>query len=223
MKDEFGGNFGPGGFAFVAVGDDAAEKIRGAAGDAGEAFGEQAAGAAFRGGDRGAIGGEKFGDDVFEGDGFVGEDAVAQRQFEAADDFVERCIGLGGVFGPEAEVNLDFAGGGEDCGVHVRIAGVDRADAFFDVRFAEAGDAKFAVKHADAGNAAAKARQDLFEKERFEFARRAGKQRDHAAFVFNPQAGSGAAGIFEDFRAFRHHGLAGFTAGMSRLKLRNRP
>ena len=76
------------------------------------------------------------------------------------------------------------------------------------MRFAEAGDAKLAVKHADAGNAAAQARQDLFEKERFEFARWAGEQRDHAAFVFNPQAGSGAAGIFEDFRAFGDHGLA---------------
>ena len=59
-------NADEGGLQFVAVANDAAEKIGRAAGHVGEAFGEHAAGAAFGDGDGGAIFGEDARDDFFE-------------------------------------------------------------------------------------------------------------------------------------------------------------
>ena len=53
--DHLRGHVDPGGFQGVAVGDHAAQEIGGAAGDAREPLGEQAAGAAFRRGDRGVM------------------------------------------------------------------------------------------------------------------------------------------------------------------------
>jgi len=81
------------------------------------------------------------------------------------------------------------------------------------VGFAEAGDPEFSVEHADTENATAEAGQDLFEEERLQFARGAGKEGHHAALVFEPEPGSGAAGIFEDFGAFWDHGLAEIDGG----------
>ena len=56
--DERRGNVRPGGLEFVAVADHAAQEIRGAAGNAREPLGEQAAGAAFGGGDGGVVHGQ---------------------------------------------------------------------------------------------------------------------------------------------------------------------
>src|SRR5258708_21666033 len=50
--DEFRTNIGPRRLQFVAVADDAAQKIRGAARDARQPLRQQSASAAFRGGDR---------------------------------------------------------------------------------------------------------------------------------------------------------------------------
>jgi hypothetical protein len=55
--DEFGWNVGPGGFQVVAIANRAAKKVGGAAGDASEAFGKQAASATFGRGNSSAIGG----------------------------------------------------------------------------------------------------------------------------------------------------------------------
>jgi len=65
-RDKLGRNICPSGFQFVTVTNGAAKKVGGAAGDASEAFGKQAAGATFGGGDGGAISGEEFGYNFFK-------------------------------------------------------------------------------------------------------------------------------------------------------------
>src|SRR5580700_6476720 len=103
------------------------------------------------------------------------EDAVAESELEAANYFVEDGVGLLGIFGPFAEMNLNLAGRGKQGGVHVLVADVDGTDAFFDVRLAKAGDAEFAMKHADAGGAALQAWQNLLNEQRLQLSRRAGE------------------------------------------------
>src|SRR5271165_1086962 len=74
--DQRSGHIGPRGFKFVAVADYAAKEIRGASGDAGEALGEEPAGAAFCCGDGGVVQDEQVRDHLVEGRAIAGEDAV---------------------------------------------------------------------------------------------------------------------------------------------------
>ncbi len=75
------------------------------------------------------------------------------------------------------------------------------------------GDANLAVEHAHAGGAALEARQNLFAKERFQFARWARQQHNEVPAVFQPQARRRAARILQDFCAFRNHRLAHIDLG----------
>src|SRR5260370_1346654 len=107
----FGGNnlrghIGPGGLEFIAVAHHAAEKIRGAAGDAGEPLREQAAGAAFRCGDGRIVERELLRDDFFERAAVLAKNAVAERYLEALHDFVQRFLGALAAFAPQTPLNF---------------------------------------------------------------------------------------------------------------------
>ena len=110
--------------------------------------------------------------------------------------------------GPDAQVNLNFTGRGQDRRLHVVVARVDRRDALVDVGFAHSRDAKLARHEAHSCRKAREARFHLRGEHGFQFVRRAGKQNDDAAARFEPQAGRGAAIVFENGRAFGNHGLA---------------
>src|SRR5208283_1802601 len=77
--DQGGGHFGPGGLHLIAVANRSTQKITGTSGNAGQAFGEQSARAAFRRRNGGAISGKDFGDDLLKRDGRMGEDAITKR------------------------------------------------------------------------------------------------------------------------------------------------
>ena len=92
--DQLCGNIDQRGFQLVAVADHAAEKIDGASGNVGEPFGEQAARAAFRDGNRGAIFGEHARDDFFHRFAVGGIEMLAERERHAVHHFVENLIRL---------------------------------------------------------------------------------------------------------------------------------
>ena len=141
-------NADEGSFQFVAVADYAAEKIGRAAGNVGEAFGEHAAGAAFGDGDGGVIFGEDAGDDFLEGFAAGGVKVFAECESHALGDFVEKFFGFGGFARPDARMKLRAGGRSEDGGFRVRVEFVERADASFDVGFAQASDAEIAGEKA---------------------------------------------------------------------------
>src|SRR5580704_1481091 len=196
------------GFQFVAVADHAAQKIGGAAGNFGEAFGEQAAGAAFGDGDGGAIFGEDARDDFFEGFSVRRIKMFAESQSHAVGDFVEKFFGFGWVAGPGARMQLRAAGRGEDGGFGVGIKLVKRADTRLDIGFAQAGGAQVACEEALSAGNFREARADLSFEDRFEFVRHAGKQHDDMSVGLEPQRRSSAARIWEHGGAFGDHRLA---------------
>ncbi len=135
--DEFGGDVGEGGLEGVGVDDGAAEEVARAAGDGGEALGEQAAGAALGGGQGEIAQPEVEEDDLFERFAVGGEDGVAHLGFDLFGEFVDAGLGLGeGGFGAE-EVELDLAGSGEDGGLDVGVLLVDGRGAGVDLRLGD--------------------------------------------------------------------------------------
>lgn len=110
-------------------------------------------------------------------------------------------------------MNLYFAGSRKNRCVHAGVTRVDGTNALFHVRFAQARDTQFAVEHSYTRNPLLQPRKNLFDKKRFQFSRWPGKKRDHPSIVFEPQSGGGAARIFQNFRAFWHHGLAKIHGG----------
>ena len=136
-RDEFGGNVGEGGFEGVAVDDCAAEEVARAAGDGGEALGEETAGAAFGGGESEVAKAEVEEHDLFERFAVRGEDGVFHLGFDLFDEFVDAGLGFGqGGFGAE-EVELDLAGAGEDGGLDIGVLLVDGSGAGVDVRLGD--------------------------------------------------------------------------------------
>ena len=109
FSDELCRDIGEGGLEGVAVDDGAAEKIARASGNRGETLGEQAAGAAFRGGEREVAQAEIEENDLFERFAVRGEDGVVHLGFDLFGELVDAALGFGeGGFGAE-EVELDLA------------------------------------------------------------------------------------------------------------------
>ena len=160
--DNLRGHIHPGGLQRVAIGNDAAQKIRGAAGDAREPLGQQPAGAAFRRGDRGMAQREFAGHYFFHRLAGRCEHRFSQREDDAFLNVLELSFGAGRIGGPHAQVNLDFARRGEDGGLHVVVPGVDGRDALVDVGFAHARDAQFASEEAHSRGEAREPRLDLY-------------------------------------------------------------
>ena len=101
------------------------------------------------------------GDDLLEGLAGGGEDAFAERQGDALDHFVERALGFSAIGRPGAQMNLNFAGRGENRGLHAGVLRIDRRGALLDLRFGEAGGAQFAIKEPRRAGQAFQARLDF--------------------------------------------------------------
>src|SRR5262249_13926204 len=82
----------PSSLEFVAVANYAAKKIRRAAGDAGQALGEQAPSAAFRRCDGGTVQRQLVRDHFLEGLAILAENPIGQRDLDALHNFVERFL-----------------------------------------------------------------------------------------------------------------------------------
>src|SRR5277367_123536 len=195
-------------FQLVAVANYAAQKIRGAAGDVGEAFGEHAAGAAFGDGYGGAIFSENARDNFLQGFSLGGIEMFAEGQGHAVGDFVEKFFGFRSVARPGARMQLRAGGGGENGGFGVGIKLIERADARFDVGFAEAGGAQVAGEEALVTRNFGETRADFGFENGFQLVRHAGEQHDDVAIGFQPQRRSSAARIRENGGSFGNHGLA---------------
>ena len=196
------------GLQIVAVADHAAEKIGGAARNVREAFGEHAARAAFGDGDGGAIFGEDARDNFFQGFAVGGVKMFAESESHALGDFVEKFFGFGRVARPGARMELRAGGRGEDGGIGIGIQLVERANARFDVGFAEAGDAQVAGEEALFVPHFREARRDFGFEHGFQFVGHAGKQHEDVSIGFEPESRRGAARIWENRGAFGDHGLA---------------
>src|ERR1700722_7136123 len=121
-----------GGFQFIAVANDAAEKVDGASGNICEAFGEEAACAAFGDGDCGTIFRERARDNFLHCFAFGGIEMLAEREGHALHHFVENLIGLGGIARPDARVKLNSRRRRENCGFGVGVKRVEGRDALLD-------------------------------------------------------------------------------------------
>ena len=126
----------------VGVDDGAAEEGAGAVGDGGEALGEQAAGAAFGGGEGEVAQAEHEEDDLFEGLAVGGEDVVAHLVLDELGELVDAGLGLGEGGLGAGEVELDFAGAGEDGGLDVGVLLVDGGGAGVDLGLGDEGHAE---------------------------------------------------------------------------------
>ena len=151
--------------------------------------------------------GEDAGDDVFKGFTAGGIEVFAESESHALRHFVENFFGLGRVARPDARMELRAGGRSEDGGFGVRVELVERADARFDVGFAEAGDAEVAGKETFAVAQFREARSDFGSEHGFQFVGHAGKKDEDVSAGFEPQAGRGAARIRENRSAFGDHGL----------------
>ncbi len=105
-------------------------------------------------------------------------------------------------------MQLRAGGRGEDGGLGVGVELIERANARFDVGFAEAGGAQVAREEALVAGNFREARANFGFENGFQFVRHAGKQHDDVTIGFEPQCGSRAAWIRENRGAFGNHGLA---------------
>src|ERR1700722_12287660 len=133
---------------------------------------------------------------------------LAYSELHATDDFVENFFGLGRVARPDARMQLNAGGRGEDGGFRVGIQLVKRAHTLLHFRFGQAGYAQVAGEKALGVSHTGQARRNFGFEDRFQFSGRPGQQNYDVAFGFDPQAGSGAARVRQDYGAFRDHGLA---------------
>ena len=132
--DHFCRNAGEFGFQHVGVDDCAAKKISRTSADRGDALGQQASGAGFGDGQRGVAHLQPVADDLLERFAVAGIDGVVEFIFDEAGDFVDAALGCVESGGARFEVKFDFSGAGEDGGVDVGVALVNRSDAGVDLR-----------------------------------------------------------------------------------------
>ena len=125
--DQFRGHAHHAGFQFVAVADHAAEEIGRAAGNICEPLGDHPARAAFGGGDRGAIFGQDARDNFFQRFAVRGIKMFAESESHALGDFVEQLFGSCGIARPDARMQLNSGGRGENGGFGIGIQRVERA------------------------------------------------------------------------------------------------
>ena len=124
-------------------------------------------------------------------------------------NLLQQAFGGGHVGGPRAQVNLNFTRRGQDRRLHVGVSRVNRRDALVDIGFAHSRDAQFPRHQAHSGGKTRNPLLDLRAEHGLQFVRRAGKQDDDAPARFEPKSGRGAAIVFRDIRALRHHRLTG--------------
>jgi hypothetical protein len=96
LRDEIGGDAGEGGLELVGIDDRAAEKRARAAGNAGDALGDQAAGAAFGDGERGLAQAEIVENDLLERIALRGVEPVFESFFDAPASSSTRCWAAAG-------------------------------------------------------------------------------------------------------------------------------
>src|SRR3984957_7511697 len=133
---------------------------------------------------------------------------LAYSELHATDDFVENFFGLGRVARPDARMELNAGGRGEDCGFCVGIQLVKRAHTLLHFGFGQAGYAQVARKQAFRIAHTREAWGDFSFEDRFQFSGWPRQQNYDVAFGFDPQAGRSAARVRQDYGAFRDHGLA---------------
>ena len=138
---------------------------------------------------------------------------IAESERHALGDFVEKFFGLGRFARPGARMELRTGWRGENGGFRIGIELVERADARFDIGFAEAGDAQIAGEQALVVTHFGEARSDFGFEHGFEFAGHAGKKDEDVSIGFEPETRRGAARILENRGAFGDHGLADVDFG----------
>ena len=148
LGDQFGGDAGEGGLEFVGVDDGAAEEGARAAGDAGDALGDHAAGAAFGDGEGGLAEAEIVENDLFRANRRLaagGVEPVFEGLFQAAGELVDALLGGFGVGLGAEQGELDVAGVGEDGGFDVGVGGVDGGEELVGLRLGNHGGAEGAL------------------------------------------------------------------------------
>ncbi len=141
-----------------------------------------------------------------------GEDVVAHLVLDGFGEGVDARLGFGERGLGALEVELDFAGGGEDGGVDVGERFVDGGGAGVDGGLRDEGHAQLAAGEEGGGKVGGEARLDLLDEERLEFFGRAGEQDDDAACwpscrVVEVLAGGAAVGVGQQGGAVEDVGL----------------
>ncbi len=74
------------------------------------------------------------------------KNAIGKRNVESLHDFVEDFLRLPGIGGPNPQMNLNFSRSGQNRGLHISVAAINRRDALLDVRFTQACYAQLDVR-----------------------------------------------------------------------------
>ena len=136
------------------------------------------------------------------------KNTVGERDVESTLNLVECFVGLLRFIAPQAQMNLNLAGGAQHRSLHIFVAFINGCDALFDVRLTQAGYAQFAMKKAKSSGSTRKTRRDGFREESTHLFWHTGQQHNYAITLFDPQSGGGTSRIIQCFGAFGNHGLA---------------
>ena len=201
----------------IAVADDAAVDVVGAAGHVGQPRRQQSAGARLGHGDRHLVLAQQIADDLFERTPVHAVDRRSQDVLQFQHGGGERGVGVGLARGLCGEMELDLAEDRQDRRTDRqrlrRPLDVDRGGLRVDVRLGAAGDLQHATEQATAAGLRRQPLGDHRFQHRLHLARWPRQQHDGRRVPLQPQARRRAVRVGQHLGAAGHHRLAAVDLG----------